>query len=258
MTRRDNTVSIYANRVNRYPARGDDQRQRLTPARIVDDERARRWLNHRMLVRSPSLTRSPASAAMARAFRLTSKSRLVRPLAISSRFRSGAATGRRQRGSRDRHRFGRRLARATTADHAVRDPGGDRKRRCPGPGELPGGQSRRRSLRRHRVDQDRSFVRSDRCGGFTNGRVDCAWRLSGMPLGIGGLGSAVALTLFALTGFENATAPVDKVRDPSRTIPLALVGGTRSSFSSMSFRVPPLCCCSASPRSRPLRRRSPI
>jgi APA family basic amino acid/polyamine antiporter len=47
-----------------------------------------------------------------------------------------------------------------------------------------------------------------------------------MPLGLGGLGSAVALTLFALTGFENATAPVNKVRDPSRTIPLALVGGT--------------------------------
>jgi len=50
--------------------------------------------------------------------------------------------------------------------------------------------------------------------------------LSGMPLGFGGLGSAVALTLFALTGFENATAPVDKVRDPGRTIPLALLGGT--------------------------------
>jgi basic amino acid/polyamine antiporter, APA family len=51
-------------------------------------------------------------------------------------------------------------------------------------------------------------------------------RLSGMSVGIGGLGSAVALTLFALTGFENATAPVNKVCDPSRTIPLALVGGT--------------------------------
>jgi hypothetical protein len=50
--------------------------------------------------------------------------------------------------------------------------------------------------------------------------------LSGMPLRISGLGSAVALTLYALTGFENATAPVNKVRDPSRTIPLALVGGT--------------------------------
>jgi len=32
--------------------------------------------------------------------------------------------------------------------------------------------------------------------------------------------------LFALTGFENATAPVDKVRDPARTIPRAILGGT--------------------------------
>ena len=51
-------------------------------------------------------------------------------------------------------------------------------------------------------------------------------RVSAMPLGVAGLGSAVALTLFALTGFENGTAPVNKVRDPSRTIPLAIVGGT--------------------------------
>jgi APA family basic amino acid/polyamine antiporter len=51
-------------------------------------------------------------------------------------------------------------------------------------------------------------------------------RLSEMPLGLAGLASAVALTLFALTGFENVTAPVNKVRDPARTIPLALVGGT--------------------------------
>lgn len=50
-------------------------------------------------------------------------------------------------------------------------------------------------------------------------------RISGMPLGLAGLGSAVALTLFALTGFENATTPVNKIRDPARTIPLALLGG---------------------------------
>jgi APA family basic amino acid/polyamine antiporter len=50
--------------------------------------------------------------------------------------------------------------------------------------------------------------------------------LAPMPLSIARLGSAVALTLFALTGFENATAPVNKVRNPARTIPLALVGGT--------------------------------
>jgi APA family basic amino acid/polyamine antiporter len=51
-------------------------------------------------------------------------------------------------------------------------------------------------------------------------------RLSPMPVGLAGLGSAVALTLFALTGFENATAPVNKIRNPARTIPLALIGGT--------------------------------
>jgi APA family basic amino acid/polyamine antiporter len=50
-------------------------------------------------------------------------------------------------------------------------------------------------------------------------------RLSEMPLGLAGLASAVALTLFALTGFENVTAPGNKVRDPARTIPLALAGG---------------------------------
>ena len=47
-----------------------------------------------------------------------------------------------------------------------------------------------------------------------------------VPISLSGMGSAVALTLFALTGFENATAPVNKVRDPARIIPLALVGGT--------------------------------
>jgi APA family basic amino acid/polyamine antiporter len=40
------------------------------------------------------------------------------------------------------------------------------------------------------------------------------------------IATATALTLFALTGFENATAPVDKVRDPARTIPRAILGGT--------------------------------
>jgi APA family basic amino acid/polyamine antiporter len=34
------------------------------------------------------------------------------------------------------------------------------------------------------------------------------------------------MTFYALTGFEGATAPVDKVRDPGRTIPRALMGGT--------------------------------
>jgi basic amino acid/polyamine antiporter, APA family len=38
--------------------------------------------------------------------------------------------------------------------------------------------------------------------------------------------AATALTFFALTGFESATTPVGKVRNPGRTIPLALLGGT--------------------------------
>jgi APA family basic amino acid/polyamine antiporter len=50
--------------------------------------------------------------------------------------------------------------------------------------------------------------------------------LAAMPLGVASLATATALTFFALTGFENATTPVDKVRDPARTIPRAIIGGT--------------------------------
>ena len=38
--------------------------------------------------------------------------------------------------------------------------------------------------------------------------------------------TATALTFFALTGFEGATTPVGKVRDPAHTIPRALFAGT--------------------------------
>jgi len=50
--------------------------------------------------------------------------------------------------------------------------------------------------------------------------------LAPMPVTLGNLASATALTFFALTGFENATTPVAKVRDPARTIPRAIIGGT--------------------------------
>ena len=50
--------------------------------------------------------------------------------------------------------------------------------------------------------------------------------LAPMPLTLGNIATATALTFFALTGFENATTPVDKVRDPARTIPRAIIGGT--------------------------------
>jgi APA family basic amino acid/polyamine antiporter len=51
-------------------------------------------------------------------------------------------------------------------------------------------------------------------------------QLPSIPISFGNVATATALTFFALTGFENATAPVGKVRDPSRTIPRALLGGT--------------------------------
>jgi len=50
--------------------------------------------------------------------------------------------------------------------------------------------------------------------------------LAPVPLTIPNVASAAALTLFAMLGFENATTPVDKVRNPSRTLPLAIIGGT--------------------------------
>ena len=50
--------------------------------------------------------------------------------------------------------------------------------------------------------------------------------LAPIPFSLATLATAVAITMFTLTGFENATTPVDKVHDPARTIPRALFGGT--------------------------------
>jgi APA family basic amino acid/polyamine antiporter len=50
--------------------------------------------------------------------------------------------------------------------------------------------------------------------------------LAAAPLSVGAIATATTLTLFAMLGFENATAPVGKVRDPSRTLPRAILGGT--------------------------------
>lgn len=47
-----------------------------------------------------------------------------------------------------------------------------------------------------------------------------------LPLTFDNIATASALTLFALLGFETATAPVDKVRNPTRNIPLAIMAGT--------------------------------
>jgi APA family basic amino acid/polyamine antiporter len=50
--------------------------------------------------------------------------------------------------------------------------------------------------------------------------------LAAAPVTMDNIASAVTLTLFAIIGFETGTAPVGKVRNPTRTIPLALMAGT--------------------------------
>jgi APA family basic amino acid/polyamine antiporter len=47
-----------------------------------------------------------------------------------------------------------------------------------------------------------------------------------VPVDFANIAAATALTFYALTGFEAATTPVDKVRDAERTIPRAVIGGT--------------------------------
>lgn len=46
------------------------------------------------------------------------------------------------------------------------------------------------------------------------------------PIEIDSISGAVALTLFAFLGFEAASVPVNKISNPARNIPLALIGGT--------------------------------
>jgi APA family basic amino acid/polyamine antiporter len=66
------------------------------------------------------------------------------------------------------------------------------------------------------------------------------------PLTLAGVASATALTLFALTGFENVSAPIGKVQDPHRVIPHALLIGVSlvallylASSSSVTLLVDP-------------------
>jgi basic amino acid/polyamine antiporter, APA family len=48
---------------------------------------------------------------------------------------------------------------------------------------------------------------------------------AGIPLSVSGVTAAATLTLWALLGLESATIPADKVRDPSRNIPIATLLG---------------------------------
>jgi APA family basic amino acid/polyamine antiporter len=47
-----------------------------------------------------------------------------------------------------------------------------------------------------------------------------------LPVSFDNVATASAMTLFALLGFETATAPVGKIANPERTIPLAIIAGT--------------------------------
>jgi basic amino acid/polyamine antiporter, APA family len=75
------------------------------------------------------------------------------------------------------------------------------------------------------------------------------------PISVGSIAAAVTLTLFALTGFENVTAPVNKIGNPSRTLPRAMIGGTALVallyvFSSMAVSLlvgPTIVATSAAP-----------
>src|SRR6476646_43574 len=57
-------------------------------------------------------------------------------------------------------------------------------------------------------------------------RGDALQALPAIPITFDKVATAAALTLFAITGFESATTPVGKVRNPRRTLPIALLGGT--------------------------------
>ena len=50
--------------------------------------------------------------------------------------------------------------------------------------------------------------------------------IASTPVTARNIATAVTLTLFAIAGFEAGTAPVGKVRNPTWTIPAALLGGT--------------------------------
>jgi APA family basic amino acid/polyamine antiporter len=57
-------------------------------------------------------------------------------------------------------------------------------------------------------------------------RGEAVQALPAIPITFDKVATAAALTLFALTGFEMATTLVGKVHHPTRTLPIAMLGGT--------------------------------
>lgn len=50
--------------------------------------------------------------------------------------------------------------------------------------------------------------------------------LAPAPIALADISKCVAITLFALLGFEMVAVPVQKIRNPQRNVPIALLGGT--------------------------------
>lgn len=55
---------------------------------------------------------------------------------------------------------------------------------------------------------------------------EAAQPLAPAPITLAGVSTSVAITLFALLGFEMVAVPVQKIRNPGRNVPIALLGGT--------------------------------
>ncbi|MGI8704757.1 MAG: amino acid permease [Sphingomicrobium sp.] len=77
------------------------------------------------------------------------------------------------------------------------------------------------------------------------GGGDRSAAIADVPLSTGAIATAAALSVFAMAGFEAATLPVGKIRDPQRTVPLATITGTAAvgviyvaTFASILFLLP--------------------
>jgi basic amino acid/polyamine antiporter, APA family len=69
--------------------------------------------------------------------------------------------------------------------------------------------------------------------------------MDAVPVSTAAIATAAALSLFAMLGFESATVPAGKIRDPERTVPLATIAGTAAvgiiyltAFASILFLLP--------------------
>ena len=69
--------------------------------------------------------------------------------------------------------------------------------------------------------------------------------ITDVPVSTAAIATAAALSLFAMLGFESATLPADKIRDPQRVVPMATIAGTTAvgiiylaAFSSILFLLP--------------------